>query len=57
MADGVQVNTDIRPGGAFGVHFCSAPHPTRPDDWCRRLKGHDGPHGAYTFSIHEPERW
>lgn len=44
----------------FGQDFCSAPHPTRDDVRCRRLRvngPHEGPHRAYAVGVSEPEEW
>jgi len=46
-----------RPGGVYGTHYCSAPHPTADGVYCRRQPGHDGDHAAYTFSMLHPDRW
>jgi hypothetical protein len=37
--------------------FCSAPHPFKAGNACRRIAGHDGDHSAYTDSIAMPETW
>jgi len=36
--------------------FCNSRHPRKGDE-CRRLKGHDGDHAAFTFLISQPETW
>ena len=63
---GIDLAACSRPGGWLGKTFCAAPHPNNPQDatditaewaWCRRLKGHAGPHAAFTFLISQPETW
>lgn len=57
MRDGVNI-TEAPVGGVGGKIFCSSPHPTNPDVWCRKL-----PHtldvacAAFVHSISEPEEW
>lgn len=67
--DGGAMGFDIR-GQESGTP-CSVAHPGNPAlpvtaeeqdpnqqwHWCRKLKGHPGPHAAYTSSIKEPEEW
>ena len=44
-------------GGRFGRLFCSSPHPTRGDVWCRRQHNHNGRCRAFAFSISVPDEW
>lgn len=44
-------------GGVFGRTFCSSPHPSEPDVYCRRFPDHPDEHAAYVFKISEPDRW
>lgn len=39
------------------VSFCSARHPFKAGNPCRRIVGHDGDHSAYVNSISTPETW
>jgi hypothetical protein len=53
----VTLNPVRREGGVWGEIFCSKPHPTRPDVWCRRQPHHSGDCAAFTFKISQPEHW
>lgn len=40
-----------------GNPLCGSKHPEKPETSCTRLKGHQGEHKAFTFSIQTPESW
>ena len=54
------MDVDLTPkkaGGALGYFFCSSPHPTVAEVWCRRQPDHDGRCAAFVHSIAVPDEW
>ena len=53
----VSIVADKVKGGALGKSFCSSPHPTEGDVWCRRQPDHPDECSAFIHSIVTPETW